>query len=255
MNDQQLLRYSRQIMLPEVEIEGQQRLLNAKVLIIGMGGLGSPVALYLAAAGVGTLSITDFDSVDLSNLQRQIIHRQADIGRLKVESAKDQIQALNPDCNVRTLPEKLTGETLSQEIAQADVVLDCSDRFSTRFAVNQYAVQHKTPLISGAAIQFSGQLAVFDSRLEHSPCYRCLYEESEDEALRCAENGVISPLVGVIGTMQALEAVKLLSGAGQPATGRLMLFEALTSQWRTMKLSQDPECPVCAGHFTKSEHH
>ncbi|OPX56712.1 adenylyltransferase and sulfurtransferase [Oceanospirillum multiglobuliferum] len=248
MNDQQLLRYSRQIMLPEVEIDGQQKLLAAKVLIIGMGGLGSPAALYLAAAGVGTLVITDFDSVDLSNLQRQIIHSQADIGRLKVESARDKIHALNPDCIVRALPEKLTEEALSQEIAQADLVLDCSDRFSTRFAVNQYAVQHKVPLVSGAAIQFSGQLAVFDNRLDSSPCYRCLYEESDDEALRCAENGVISPLVGIIGTMQALEAVKLLSGAGQPATGRLMLFDALTSQWRSMKLNQDPECPVCKKH-------
>lgn len=246
MNDQQLLRYSRQIMLPEVEIEGQQKLLAAKVLIIGMGGLGSPAALYLAAAGVGQLSITDFDQVDLSNLQRQIIHSQADIGRLKVDSARDKILALNPDCLVELLPEKLTGEALSQAIAKSDLVLDCSDRFSTRFAVNQLCVQHRVPLVSGAAIQFSGQLAVFDARIAQSPCYRCLYEESDDEALRCAENGVISPLVGVIGSMQALEAVKLLSGAGQPAIGRLMLFDALSGQWRSMKLSQDPECPVCS---------
>lgn len=245
MQDQQLLRYSRQIMLPEVDIAGQQALLDARVLIIGMGGLGSPAALYCAAAGVGTLAISDFDEVDLSNLQRQIVHRQSTIGQPKVESAKTTLNELNPECQIVTLPEKLEGEALLEQIRLANVVLDCSDRFSTRFAINAACVAEKTPLVSGAAIQFGGQLAVFDPRQPENPCYRCLYDDSDDEAMRCAENGVISPLVGVIGTMQALEAVKLISGAGQTATGRLLIFDALNTQWRSMNLSKDPACPVC----------
>ncbi len=246
MNDQHLLRYSRQIMLPEVEIAGQQSLLDARVLIIGMGGLGSPVALYLAAAGVGALVICDFDEVDHSNLQRQIAHGEEDVGRLKVDSAREAIHAINPECQVITIPEKLTGDQLMQQVIMNDLVIDCSDRFSTRFEINRYCVDMQTPLVSGAAIQFGGQLAVFDSRKPDSPCYRCLYEEGEDEELRCAENGVIAPLVGVIGSMQALEAVKILSGAGETAMGRLMAFDGLNSQWRSMKLSKDPECPVCS---------
>lgn len=246
MNDQQLLRYSRQIMLPEVEIAGQQNLLDARVLIIGMGGLGSPVALYLAAAGVGALVVSDFDEVDTSNLQRQIAHGEADVGRLKVDSAKEAIKAINPDCQVITVPDKLTGAQLMQQVILNDLVVDCSDRFSTRFEINRYCVETKTPLVSGAAIQFGGQLAVFDARQEDSPCYRCLYEESDDEELRCAENGVIAPLVGVIGSMQALETIKLLSGAGETSVGRLLAFDGLNSQWRSMRLSKDPECPVCS---------
>lgn len=247
MRDEQLLRYSRQIMLPEVDIAGQQALLDARVLIIGMGGLGSPAALYCAAAGIGTLAITDFDTVDLSNLQRQIIHRQNSIGQPKVASAATALQQLNPECRLVTLPEKLEGEALIEQIRLADLVLDCSDRFSSRFAVNAACVAEQTPLVSGAAIQFGGQLAVFDPRRPDSPCYRCLYDDSDDEALRCAENGVIAPLVGVIGSLQALEAVKLISGAGQAAVGQLMIFDALSTQWRSMKLSKDPACPVCAG--------
>lgn len=247
MQDQQLLRYSRQIMLPEVEIAGQQALLDARVLIIGMGGLGSPAALYCAAAGIGTLAISDFDEVDLSNLQRQIVHRQSTIGQPKVDSAKQALNELNPECEIVTLPEKLEGDALREQIRLADVVLDCSDRFSTRFAINAACVAEKTPLVSGAAIQFGGQLAVFDPRESENPCYRCLYDDSDDEAMRCAENGVISPLVGVIGTMQALEAVKLISGAGKTASGRLLIFDALNTQWRSMNLSKDPACPVCHG--------
>lgn len=246
MQDQQLLRYSRQIMLPEVDIAGQQALLDARVLIVGMGGLGSPAALYCAAAGVGTLAISDFDEVDLSNLQRQIVHRQNSIGQPKVDSAQQTLNELNPDCQIIPLREKLEGAALAEQIEQADLVLDCSDRFSTRFAINAACVAAQTPLVSGAAIQFGGQLAVFDPRRDDSPCYRCLYEDSDDEAMRCAENGVISPLVGVIGTLQALEAVKLISGAGEPATGRLLIFDALTTQWRSMTLNKDPACPVCA---------
>jgi len=247
MQDQQLLRYSRQIMLPEVEIAGQQALLDARVLIIGMGGLGSPAALYCAAAGIGTLAISDFDEVDLSNLQRQIVHRQSTIGQPKVDSARQTLNELNPECEIVTLPEKLEGDALREQIRLADVVLDCSDRFSTRFAINAACVAEKTPLVSGAAIQFGGQLAVFDPRQPENPCYRCLYDDSDDEAMRCAENGVISPLVGVIGTMQALEAVKLISGAGKTASGRLLIFDALNTQWRSMNLSKDPACPVCHG--------
>ncbi len=247
MQDQQLLRYSRQIMLPEVEIAGQQALLDARVLIIGMGGLGSPAALYCAAAGIGTLAISDFDEVDLSNLQRQIVHRQSTIGQPKVDSARQTLNELNPECEIVTLPEKLEGGALREQIRLADVVLDCSDRFSTRFAINAACVAEKTPLVSGAAIQFGGQLAVFDPRQPENPCYRCLYDDSDDEAMRCAENGVISPLVGVIGTMQALEAVKLISGAGKTASGRLLIFDALNTQWRSMNLSKDPACPVCHG--------
>ena len=247
MQDQQLLRYSRQIMLPEVEVAGQQALLDARVLIIGMGGLGSPAALYCAAAGIGTLAISDFDEVDLSNLQRQIVHRQSTIGQLKVDSARQTLNELNPECEIVTLPEKLEGDALREQIRLADVVLDCSDRFSTRFAINAACVAEKTPLVSGAAIQFGGQLAVFDPRQPENPCYRCLYDDSDDEAMRCAENGVISPLVGVIGTMQALEAVKLISGAGKTASGRLLIFDALNTQWRSMNLSKDPACPVCHG--------
>lgn len=247
MQDQQLLRYSRQIMLPEVDISGQQALLNARVLIVGMGGLGSPAALYCAAAGVGTLAITDFDEVDLSNLQRQIVHRQSSIGQSKVDSAQQTLNELNPDCQIIPLREKLEGAALAEQIEQADLVLDCSDRFSTRFAINAACVATKTPLVSGAAIQFGGQLAVFDPRQSDSPCYRCLYDDSDDEALRCADNGVISPLVGVIGSLQALEAVKLLSGAGKAAVGQLLIFDALNTQWRSMTLKKDPGCPVCSG--------
>lgn len=247
MQDQQLLRYSRQIMLPEVDISGQQALLNARVLIVGMGGLGSPAALYCAAAGVGTLAITDFDEVDLSNLQRQIVHRQASIGQAKVDSAKATLNDLNPECRIITLANKLEGDALTEQVQQADLVLDCSDRFSTRFAINAACVATKTPLVSGAAIQFGGQLAVFDPRQPDSPCYRCLYDDSDDEALRCADNGVISPLVGVIGSLQALEAVKLLSGAGKAAVGQLLIFDALNTQWRSMTLKKDPGCPVCSG--------
>ncbi|OOV86456.1 MULTISPECIES: HesA/MoeB/ThiF family protein [Oceanospirillales] len=245
MQDQQLLRYSRQIMLPEVDIAGQQALLDARVLIIGMGGLGSPSALYCAAAGIGTLALSDFDEVDLSNLQRQIVHRQNSIGQPKVVSAKTMLNELNPECQIVTLPEKLEGDALQEQVRLADVVLDCSDRFSTRFAINAACVAERTPLVSGAAIRFGGQLAVFDSREESSPCYRCLYDDSDDEAMRCAESGVISPLVGVIGSLQALEAIKLISGAGSSTAGRLLIFDALDTQWRSMSLSKDPACPVC----------
>ncbi len=244
MNDDQLLRYSRQIMLPHVDIDGQQRLLNSTALIIGMGGLGSPAAMYLAAAGVGHLIIADYDKVELSNLQRQLIHRTRDIGRLKTASATETLQAINPECRISVINEKLTGESLRHTIALADIVLDGSDNFSTRFAVSDACVQQKKPLVSGAAIRFEGQLSVFLNN-GTGPCYRCLYKEEGEEELRCSENGVLAPVVGVIGSLQALEAIKVLAGIGETLHGRLLLMDALSMEWRIMKFKQDPGCQAC----------
>lgn len=246
MDDQVLLRYSRQIMLPEVDIEGQERLRGAHALIIGGGGLGSPAALYLAAAGVGKITIADADVVELSNLQRQIAHQQASIGINKARSAKASMQALNPECQVVALEQHAEGEQLLALVAAADVVLDCTDRFSSRYAINAASQQAGVPLVSGAAIRFSGQLAVFDPRDSASPCYACLYppNDSDDEALSCAESGVMAPLVGLIGCFQAVEAFKLLSGAGKPHQG-LSTFEGLSGQWRHFQVPRDPACTVC----------
>ena len=247
MDDEQLLRYSRHILLPEIGIEGQQRLLDAHVLMIGAGGLGSPAALYLASAGVGTLSICDGDVVDLTNLQRQIVHREAAVGRPKVESARDTLLAINPRVNINAIPERVDGARLAQLVAAADVVLDGSDNFATRHAVNRACVAAKKPLVSGAGIRFDGQLAVFDLRDAQSPCYACLFPESgENEEMRCAVMGVFAPLVGIIGAMQAAEALKLLAGAGQTLNGRLLLLDALTMDVRTVRLQRDPACAVCA---------
>ena len=248
MNDDALLRYSRQIMLAQIDIDGQERLLASHALVIGAGGLGSPVALYLAAAGVGRLTLADADEVELSNLQRQIAHGQADLGRLKAESAREASLALNPDCHIEALTDHLEGEALERAVADADLVLDCTDRFSSRFTINAACRKAGVPLVSGAAIRFSGQLFVADPRDADAPCYACLYPpgEDDDEALRCAENGVVAPLVGLIGCFQALEAVKLLSGAGTPHQG-LSTFDGLSGQWRHFRVPKDPACPVCAG--------
>jgi adenylyltransferase/sulfurtransferase len=247
MNDQALLRFSRQIMLEPIEIEGQERLLASHALVIGAGGLGSPVVLYLAAAGVGRLTLADDDAVELSNLQRQIAHGQADIGRLKAESARDAALALNPDCRISAITERLDGEALARAVEAADLVLDCTDRFASRYAINAACRAAGRPLVSGAAIRFGGQLAVFDPREPESPCYACLYPPGapgEDEELRCAENGVVAPLVGLIGSFQALEAVKLLSGAGSAHQG-LSTFDGLKGEWRRFRVPRDPDCPVC----------
>ncbi len=244
MNDDQLLRYSRHIMLPDLDIEGQEKLLASHALIIGLGGLGSPVAMYLAAAGVGELTLVDFDSVDLSNLQRQIAHSSERIGVNKAQSAAQTLSALNPDINIHVIEQRLDGECLQQLVAGVNLVLDCTDNFATRFAINAACVAARVPLVSGAAIRLEGQVSVFDSRQPNSPCYRCLYEESTDD-LTCAANGVLAPLVGVIGSLQALEALKLLAGFGDSLAGRLQLFDARRGQWREMKLPRDPECPVC----------
>ncbi|UZJ46235.1 molybdopterin-synthase adenylyltransferase MoeB [Marinimicrobium sp. C6131] len=245
MNDNQLLRYSRHILLPEVDVEGQERLLNARVLIVGLGGLGAPVAMYLAASGVGELWLADHDEVDLSNLQRQIVHTTERVGESKVRSAAAALQALNPDVKLVPIEEKLSGESLIARVREADLVIDATDNFSVRYAINEACVATRTPLVSGAAIRLEGQVTVFDSRRDDSPCYRCLYDVNEDEQLNCASSGVLAPLVGVIGSMQALEAVKLLAGVGSSLAGRLLLFDATTSQWRELKLPRDPDCPVC----------
>ena len=246
MNDEQLLRYSRQIMLPSIGIEGQERLLQSRVLIIGLGGLGSPAALYLAAAGVGRLTLVDFDRVDLSNLQRQIIHRNDHIGMAKVESARMALQGINPDCRIHPIDHALEGDELQQEVARADLVIDGSDNFTTRFAVNDACVATRTPLVSGAAIRMEGQVAVFSGR-PGDPCYRCLYGGGAELDETCSANGVLAPLVGIIGSIQALEAIKVLTGAGEPLIGRLLLLDALQMEWRTLRLKADPACPVCAG--------
>lgn len=247
MNDAQLLRYSRQIMLPQVDIDGQERLLAARALIIGAGGLGSPAAMYLAAAGVGHLAIADHDSVEPSNLQRQLLHHDKDIGRSKVASAEDTLTLINPDIQVSPIAKALQNEALDEEVRQADVVLDCSDNFATRFAVNRACVAHRTPLVSGAAIRMEGQITVFDSRLENSPCYHCLYKEGEETDQTCTGNGVLSPIVGIIGSLQALEAIKVILSTGETLAGRLVIFDGFTHEWRTLKLTQDPDCAVCNG--------
>jgi len=246
MNDDQLLRYSRQIMLPQVDLAGQEKLLASRALIIGAGGLGSPAAMYLAAAGVGQLAIADFDVVDLSNLQRQLLHHSNDIGREKTASARETLLSINPDIQVTAIPRALQGDELDEQVKLAGVVLDCSDNFATRFTVNMACVGQRTPLVSGAAIRLEGQLAVFDSRKENSPCYNCLYKEGENEEQTCAETGVLSPLVGIIGSMQALEAIKVILSLGNVLCGRLVIFDALQHEWRTLTLPQDPTCPVCS---------
>lgn len=245
MNDEQLLRYSRQIMLPDVDLDGQDKLLAAHVLIIGLGGLGSPVAMYLAAAGVGHLTLLDFDAVDLTNLQRQIVHTTARIGMNKAASAAQGLRELNPDVRVDTIEQLLDADALLAQVKLASLVIDCTDNFQTRFAINAACVAAKVPLVSGAAIRLEGQVAVFDARVETSPCYRCLYEEDSDD-LTCAANGVLAPLVGVIGSMQALEAIKLICGFGTGLAGRLLLLDARHSQWRELKLPKDPCCPLCS---------
>ncbi|MDT8386472.1 MAG: thiazole biosynthesis adenylyltransferase ThiF [Thiogranum sp.] len=247
MDDHQLLRYSRQILLPQIGTDGQQKLLDAHVLIIGAGGLGSPAALYLAAAGVGRITIADADSVDLSNLQRQILHRYSDLDRAKVDSAKDALTALNPDVIVTPLKARVDAEQLDALVQQVDLVVDASDNFSTRFAINAACVAQRKPLVSGAAIRMEGQVAVFMPGQAESPCYRCLYREGDDPEQTCADNGVLAPVVGIVGSMQALEAIKVLLGLGTSLCGRLLVFDALHNEWRNIRLRKDPACPVCSG--------
>jgi len=251
MNDEQLLRYSRQILLPQFGIEGQQKLLEAHVLIIGMGGLGSPVAMYLAAAGVGTLSIADDDQVELSNLQRQLIHQTDNIGQAKVDSAKTQLQKINPDIQIHTYAQRLNHQTLLDLLPNIDVVIDATDNFDSRFAINRACVESRKPLISGAAIRMEGQVSVFDMRKDSSPCYRCLYDESGQNDETCSENGVMAPIVGIIGSIQAMEAIKLIADIGETLSGKLLITDSLYQEWRSMNLNKDPHCPVCSAQQTQ----
>jgi len=247
MDDDQLLRYSRHILLPQLGIEGQEKFRRAHALIVGAGGLGSPAAMYLASAGVGTLTICDGDAVDLTNLQRQIVHRNDAIGSPKAESARRTLATLNPEVTVNALAERVAGTRLDQLVRDADVVLDCSDNFATRHAINRACVAHRKPLVSGAGVRFDGQIAVFDLSDSQSPCYHCLFPEHGDDAdMRCAVMGVFAPLTGIIGSMQAAEALKLLAGIGASLAGRLLLLDALAMEWRTVRLKRDPACPVCS---------
>ena len=246
MNDQQLLRYSRHILLDEIGIEGQESLLGAHVLIVGVGGLGSPAALYLAASGVGRLTLCDNDSVDLSNLQRQIIHRTSTVGQPKVASASAALRDINPEVDCRALASRVDAQQLLELVGQADVVLDCCDNFATRYAVNRACVLLRKPLVSGAAILTHGQLAVFDLRRDDAPCYNCLFsEDSDSPELRCATTGVFAPLVGIIGTMQAAEAIKLIVGIDRGLCGRLLFVDALDMNFMRSELARDPSCSVC----------
>ncbi|KJK05999.1 MULTISPECIES: molybdopterin-synthase adenylyltransferase MoeB [Pseudomonas] len=248
LSDQELLRYSRQILLAQVDIDGQLRLKNSRVLIVGLGGLGSPVALYLAAAGVGELHLADFDTVDLTNLQRQVLHDTPSVGQSKVDSALTRLQAINPEVRLVAHRSALDEDSLASAIQAVDLVLDCTDNFATREAVNAACVASRKPLVSGAAIRLEGQLSVFDPRRPESPCYHCLYGHGSEAELTCSEAGVLGPLVGLVGSLQALEALKLLADFGQPLVGRLLLIDALGSRFRELRVKRDPGCSVCGGH-------
>ena len=248
MNDEQLLRYSRHILLDEIGIEGQEKLLASHVLIIGAGGLGSPVALYLGAAGVGRITLVDHDRVDATNLQRQIAHTLERIGEFKVDSVVQAIAALNPDVKVIPMTELADDSLLERLVGEVDLVLDCTDNFATRHAINRACVKHAKPLVSGAAIRFDGQVTVYDPRSAASPCYACIFPESDLlEETRCAAMGVFAPLVGIVGTVQAAEALKLLCGIGQALTGRLLMLDGRNMEWHAMKLMRNQACSVCAG--------
>lgn len=249
MDDRRLLRYGRHILLEDIGVEGQERLQAATALIVGAGGLGSPAALYLAAAGVGTLLIADGDTVDLSNLQRQILHRDDAVGQPKVESGARTLVALNPDVRVEPIHERLAGAALAAAVARSQVVLDCSDNFATRHAINRACVHAGVPLVSGAAIRFDGQLSVFDPRRADSPCYHCVFPQTDSlEEVRCAVMGVFAPLTGMVGTMQAAEALKILGGFGNAAVGRLLLIDSRSMQIDSVSLARDPDCAVCGAH-------
>ena len=246
MDDAQLLRYSRHILLDELGPDAQQKFASAHVLVIGMGGLGTPAAQFLAAAGIGKITICDADHVDLTNLQRQVLYATADIGARKVDAAAQRLAAINPDVRVVRVPERVGPEALAPLVAAADVVLDGCDNFATRHAVNRACVAAGKPLVSGAAIRFDGQIAVFDTRDAASPCYHCLFGEGEElEETRCATMGVFAPLTGMVGATQAAEALKLIAGVGESLAGRLLLLDALAMRWREMRVPRDPACPVC----------
>lgn len=248
MTDEQLLRYARHILLDEFGIEGQKRLLQSRVLIVGAGGLGSPAALYLAAAGVGNILLADDDAVELSNLQRQILHTTATVGQAKAISGQATLNRINPEVNIQAIVKRLTEADLNSLVASVDLVLDCCDNFDTRHAINKACVNNYKPLVSGAAIRFDGQVSVYNLSDPNSPCYNCLFPEGSSAIeLRCATTGVLGPLVGIVGSMQAAEALKLLGGMGQVLQGRLLCIEALSMQWNTLRFKRDPGCVVCSG--------
>jgi adenylyltransferase/sulfurtransferase len=247
MDDTQLLRYSRHILLPELGIEAQQKFAASHALVVGAGGLGAPVAQFLAASGIGTITLADPDTVDLTNLQRQILYASPDIGHRKVDAARARLASINPGIRVETIAARLGADDLAPLVERADVVVDCCDNFTTRHAVNRACVAARTPLVSGAAIRFDGQVAVFDARDPASPCYHCLFGEGEDlEETRCAIMGVFAPLVGIVGATQAAEALKLVAGIGESLAGRLLLLDAFSMRWREVRITRDPQCPVCS---------
>jgi molybdopterin/thiamine biosynthesis adenylyltransferase len=247
VNDQQLLRYSRHILLPEIGVEGQERLRASAALIVGAGGLGCPAALYLAAAGIGRLSLADADKVDLTNLQRQILYRTESVGAPKVDAARATLNAVNPEVHVIPLNERVDAGGADELVAKSDIVLDCSDNFPTRHALNRACVKHAKPLVSGAAMRFDAQLTVFDLRRADAPCYACLFpEDGEVEEVQCSVMGVFAPLTGVIGAMQAMEAIKLLAGVGESLSGRLLMLDAKNGEWRSVRVKKDPHCAVCS---------
>jgi molybdopterin/thiamine biosynthesis adenylyltransferase len=246
VNDDQLLRYSRHILVDELGIEAQQRFLDARAIVVGAGGLGSPAAIYLAAAGVGKLTLVDADIVDLTNLQRQILHVTASVGRKKVESGREAIARLNPDVIVDAVDERVDDAWLDANVPGASVVLDCTDNFATRHAINRACVRHGVPLVSGAALRFDGQISTFDFRDANSPCYACVFPEDQPfEEVACATMGVFAPTVGIVGAMQAAEALRVIAGIGETLTGRLMMLDSLRMEWTTMKIARQPDCPVC----------
>lgn len=251
LNDDQLLRYARNILLPQVDIAGQQRLLDAHVAVIGAGGLGAPVLQYLSAAGIGTLTVIDDDIVEATNLQRQVIHQRHSIGQLKVDSAEQAIASLNPDVRVIKQPQRLSADNVSALLAGVDLVVAGTDNFASRYAVNDWCSRLQVPLVSGAAIGTSGQLTSFQFDSAEVPCFQCVYEEGNDDGLTCATSGVLGPVVGTIGSMMALEVIKLLLGIGEPLIGRLMIWDALTMQWQSFHYQQNQNCPVCQ---TRMEH-
>lgn len=246
MEDETLLRYSRHILLPQVDIDGQQKLLNSSAILFGLGGLGSPIAMYLAAAGVGRLTLVDFDVVELSNLQRQIIHGTSDLSRAKVDSARDRLLELNPDIDIAVINGQLDDGAMAAAIADVDIVIDGTDNFDTRFAINRACFAHKKPLVSGAAIRFEGQVSVYHPGVGDSPCYQCLYRGDGGLSESCSQTGVIAPLLGIIGSVQAMEALKVLMGVGTDLTGRLLLLDAVSMEWQEMRFKRDPKCPICS---------
>lgn len=247
LDDAQLMRYARHILLDEYGIEAQEKISAARVLIVGAGGLGSPAAYYLAAAGVGQITLVDDDEVDLSNLQRQILHNSARVGLNKAQSGQMTLQELNPLIQIEPLAQRLSDADLDRLMPQHDLVLDCTDNFATRHAINRAAVRHHVPIVSGAGIRFSGQISVYDLRNDQAPCYHCLFPEADDvQELRCATTGVLGPLVGMVGCIQAAEALKVLGGFGEPLVGRLLSVDALTMQWHTVRFRKDPDCLVCS---------